>query len=408
MQMRTDHPRISVRKAGGRSDTKAADHTEADGPGLAALGTHAPPPRFALAVVFTVMAGFFAMQVVDILDEGITPVRLALCVTVLPLTIVLQIVQTLPRYQRFRDRYGRWILLGQVVLVVVPCLLLGWAWGGMGGFVGASALLVLPMHQAVPAFGLIVLLIGVSTGVTSGFATVAVPYMTVSTLLTGIIVYSLIRLATLAIAVHEAREDFARIAITKERLRFARDLHDLLGYSLSAITLKGELAHQLVGPEPERAREELQSIVATARQALADVREVARSYRSLSLLNELSSARSVLSAAGVEAHVKVDYDRLACEADTALATVVREGVTNVVRHSRATRCRIEVTQWNGVVRLRMDNDGVRPRPEGCSGAPGGCGLDSLAARMAAVGGRFTAGPTPDGGFRLVAETAPTG
>ncbi|MDO0926664.1 histidine kinase [Streptomyces sp. TG1A-8] len=406
MSMRGAQVRPFVEDSGGRSGSRASDHAEVDGPGLVALGTHAPPPRFALAVVFTVMTGFFAMQVVDILDEGITPVRLVTCVTVLPLTIVLQVAQTLPRLQRLRDCYGRWVLAAQVLLVVVPCLLLGWAWGGMGGFVGASALLVLPMRGAVPVFGLIVLMIAVSTGITEGFGTVAVPYMIVSTLLTGIIVYSLIRLATLAIAVHEARDDFARIAITKERLRFARDLHDLLGYSLSAITLKGELAYQLVVPEPERAREELQSIVATARQALADVREVARSYRSLSLLNELSSARSVLSAAGIEAHVKVDYDRLVTEADTALATVVREGVTNVVRHSKATRCRIEVTQRDGVVSLRMDNDGVQSCPAGRAGRLDGCGLESLTARMAAVGGYFTAGPTPDGGFRILAETAP--
>ncbi|WP_399930772.1 sensor histidine kinase [Streptomyces kanamyceticus] len=351
------------------------------------------------------MAGFFVMQVVDILDEGVTPLSIALCLTVLPLTIALQLVQTLPRAKSLRDRCGRWILVIQILLVTVPCLALGWAWGGMGGFVGASALLVLPVRRAVPLFGLLVLLIGLCTGLREGFWTVAVLYMMVSTLLTGIIVYSLIRLALLTIAVHEAQDDFARLAVTKERLRFAHDLHDLLGYSLSAITLKGELAHQLVDRSPERAREELRSIVDTSREALADVREVARSYRSLSLLNELSSARSVLAAAGIEAHLKVDYDRLSSAADTAFATVVREGITNVVRHSDASRCRIEATQDDGVVRLRIVNDGVRPAGHDAGEQRGG-GLDSLAARLAAIGGRLTAGPDAAGCFHLLAETAP--
>lgn len=371
---------------------------------MAALGSHAPPPRFALAVVFTVMLGFFTMQVVDILDEGVNAVSVALCLTVLPMNVALQVAQTLPRHHRFREAYGRWVLLAQIVLVVVPCALLGWPWGGMGGFVCASALLVLPIRPAIAVFALLVVLIGVFTGITAGFRTVAVPYMTVSTVLTGIIVYSLIRLATLTVAVHDATGDFARVAVAKERIRFARDLHDLLGYSLSAITLKGELAYQLTERSPERAREELLSIVEISRQALADTREVARSYRSMSLLNELSSARSVLSAAGIEARLKVDYDRLSGPDDTTLATVVREGVTNVVRHSKASTCRIEATQQDGVVSLSIINDGVG---EGCgTDVPvGGSGLDSLTARMARVGGRLSAEVRSDGCFHLVARTA---
>ncbi|SEB31136.1 two-component system, NarL family, sensor histidine kinase DesK [Streptomyces misionensis] len=372
------------------------------------LGAEAPPPHFALAVVFTVMAGFFVMQVVDILDQGVTPLDIALVFTVLPALIGCQVAQTLPRLRPLRDRYGRAILLAQVLLVVLPCALFGWAWGGMGGFVGASALLVLETRKGIAVFGTLVALIALSTGARSGFGTVAVPYMVVSSLLTGIIVYSLIRLATLTIAVHEAREDFARIAIVKERLRFARDLHDLLGYSLSAITLKGELACQLVGRAPDQARDELLGIIDISRQALADVREVAHSYRSLSLLNELSSARSVLSVAGIEAHVRIDYDRLSAEADTELATVLREGVTNVMRHSEASRCRIEATQRDGVVRLCIANDGV-PAKENSGrrgGSRGGSGLQNLTERMTAVGGRLTAGVDEDGWFRLVAETAP--
>ncbi len=369
----------------------------------AVRGADAAPPRFALAVVFTVLAGFFTMQVVDILGAEVDPLTVLLCCTVLPANIAMIVVQVLPECRVFRERWGRWLLLAQFVLVTVPCLLLGWCWGGMGGFVGASVLLVLPTATAVPVFGLLVGMIVLGTGLHDGLSGPEMSYMGISTVLAGIIVCSLIRLANLTIAVHDARDDFARIAVTKERLRFARDLHDLLGYSLSAITLKSELAAQLVDMSPERAREELHGIVEISRQALADVREVASSYRSLSLLNELSSARAVLAAAGVKAHLKVDYDRLTREADTALATVVREGVTNAVRHSRASRCLIEALEDDGVVTLRIVNDGV-PRGSDDGKVSHGSGLDSLAARVAAVGGRLTAGPTPDGCFHLVART----
>ncbi len=264
------------------------------------LGAEAPPPHFALAVVFTVMAGFFVMQVVDILDQGVTPLDIALVFTVLPALIAVRWRRHCRGCVRCGTATGGRSCSPRCSSSCSRARCSGGPGGGMGGFVGASALLVLETRKGIAVFGTLVALIALSTGARSGFGTVAVPYMVVSSLLTGIIVYSLIRLATLTIAVHEAREDFARIAIVKERLRFARDLHDLLGYSLSAITLKGELACQLVGRAPDQARDELLGIIDISRQALADVREVAHSYRSLSLLNELSSARSVLSVAGIE------------------------------------------------------------------------------------------------------------
>ena len=392
-----------LHRSGRREAVDGPDQAESEESRLLSLGAEAPPSRFAPALVFTVTAGFFVMQVVDILDEGVTPLTVALCLTVLPMTVSLHVAQTLPGLNRFRSQYGRWMLLLQYILMVVPCLLLDWAWGHMGGFVGASTLLVLPMRIAVPLFALLVFVMAACTGIHAGFTSAAVPYMTVSTLLTGIIVYSIIRLADLTIAVHEAKDDVARMAVTKERLRFARDLHDLLGYSLSAVTLKGELAHQLVERSPERTRDELRGIIDTSRQALADIREVSRSYRSLSLLNELPSVRSVLSAAGIEAHLKVDYDRLSSEADTALATVVREGISNVVRHSKASHCRIETTQEDGLVSLRIVNNGVPPPEHRAAKAQGG-GLENLTARLTAIGGHLEAGVGPDGCFHLIART----
>ncbi|WP_280701146.1 histidine kinase [Kitasatospora sp. GP82] len=375
------------------------------------LGIEAPAPHFALGVVWTVIAAFLTMQIVDILEEAITPFTVTCCLTVLPATIGLQLVHTLPRYRRIRAGYGRWTLLAQALLTVVPSLFLGWPWGGMGGFVGASMLLLLPLRAALPAFGALIAAIGLGTALTAHGTLTNVLYMMVSTLVTGIILYSLSLLANLTLAVHEAQEDIARVAVIKERLRFARDLHDLLGYSLSAITLKSELAHTMVNRSPDRARAELESIVELSRQALCDVREVARSYRSMSLLTELSSARSVLSAAGIDAHLRVECGRLSREADTVLATVLREGITNVIRHSKASQCTIEAVAQHGATSLRLANDGVptrereRDRDHQDRLSRGSGGLGNLAARLAKVGGTLSSGVREDGWFHLEAAIA---
>ncbi|CAM5724203.1 hypothetical protein SALBM311S_00537 [Streptomyces alboniger] len=152
------------------------------------------------------------------------------------------------------------------------------------------------------------------------------------------------------------------MAVAGERLRFARDLHDLLGFGLSAITLKSELTFRLVATRPERAREELVGILQISRQALADVRSVARGYREMSLDAEAASADDVLTAAEIEARIDLDCGPVSDRAGTVLATVIREGVTNVLRHSKAQHCVIEAGPASGpggpLVRLVVANDGA--------------------------------------------------
>ncbi|MEV7601808.1 histidine kinase [Kitasatospora sp. NPDC089797] len=404
-------------------------------PGVRVMGIEAPAPRFALMVIWLVIGAFLTMQIVDILEEGVGTLTIVCCLTVLPANIGLQLVHTLPRFRHVRASYGRWTLLAQALLTVVPALFLGWPWGGMGGFVGGSMLLLLPLRGALLAFAGLIAAIGTGTALQPHSTVGSVLYMVVSTLVTGVIVHSLSLLANLTLAVHEAQEDFTRGAVIKERLRFARDLHDLLGYSLSAITLKSELAHAMTVRSPDRARAELESIIELSRQALRDVRDVARSYRSMSLLTELSSARSVLSAAGIDAHLRVECGRLSADADTVLATVLREGITNMIRHSKASRCTIEAVAGDGTTRLRLANDGVparvgddsrrgggrgtnrragdvrseggdlphQPAPGDGLAHLGGGGLDNLAARLAAVHGTLWAGVREDGWFSLEAE-----
>ena len=159
----------------------------------------------------------------------------------------------------------------------------------------------------------------------------------------------------------EARNELTRLALADERNRFARDLHDILGHSLTVVAVKAELAGRLAGLDPARAEAEIGDVERIARQALADVRAAAGGYREVTLDGELASARTALAAAGIEADLP-DHDisgipRLRQEL---FGWAVREGVTNVIRHSGATRCVIRVTPDE--VEISDDGTGRGPVP----------------------------------------------
>jgi two-component system sensor histidine kinase DesK len=194
-----------------------------------------------------------------------------------------------------------------------------------------------------------------------------------------------------------ARTRLARAEVARERLRFARDLHDLLGFSLSVVVLKSELALRLLDRDPARARQELDDGLAAARQALADIEIVATGYREVSLEDEVASARAVLATAGFAVDGTVDAPELTAEQNNVLATVLREGVTNVLRHSDGRRCTLDANLVDGRVRLRLRNDGIRP-----SLMPPGTGLDNLAYRLRTVGGHLK-GEALDDSYVLTAE-----
>ncbi|MEU8798534.1 histidine kinase [Spirillospora sp. NPDC048819] len=211
----------------------------------------------------------------------------------------------------------------------------------------------------------------------------------------ALIVYGLVRMGELALRVREARAELARAAVARERLRFATDLHDLLGLGLSVLVLKSELALRLRERDPGRARVELSEGLAAARGALADMEAVVAGRGEISLAAEAESARAALSAAGIEMSGSVQPVALPAETDMLLATVLREGVTNVLRHSEADRCELVVEVVAQSVRLRLVNDGVPGRATAASGT----GLTNLARRVRELGGTLTAGKDLDG-FRL--------
>jgi signal transduction histidine kinase len=213
--------------------------------------------------------------------------------------------------------------------------------------------------------------------------------------------YSLIRLSRLVTVLHRTRRDLAREALVRERTRVARDLHDMASFSLSAVALNGELCLRLLESDPARARERLATLPELAARALAEVESVITRPAVLRADEEVVAARAVLEIAGVRPTLAVHVDPLPASVDAAVAAVLREAVTNIVRHSQARTCTIAITSAQGLVRLRVVNDGVLPV---AAGGPQrrGSGLIGIAER---TGGHMSAGLLPDGRFELVAQFA---
>jgi two-component system sensor histidine kinase DesK len=172
-------------------------------------------------------------------------------------------------------------------------------------------------------------------------------------------------------------ENLAKIA---ERERIARDLHDVLGHTMSVIVLKSELASKLVDRDPERASAEMRDVERISRDALAEIREAIRGYRSDGIAAELCRARKTLETAGVTFDCRFDAEGLRPAEENVLALVVREAVTNVVRHARASGCRLDLERDGGVYRLEIADDGIG------AGDVEGNGIRGMRERVEALGG----------------------
>jgi two-component system sensor histidine kinase DesK len=188
-----------------------------------------------------------------------------------------------------------------------------------------------------------------------------------------------------------ARDEIATLAVAEERARMARDLHDVLGHSLTTITVKAGLARRLLesAGDGERAIAELRDVENLSRTALSEVRSTVSGYRKASLPAELVGARAALAAAEIAADLPHAVDNVPADLQEPFAYVVREGVTNVIRHSDARRCEV-----------RLGESWIEVRDDGTPAGPGGSGhgLAGLSERLAKVGGTLAAGPDPAGGF----------
>ena len=308
-----------------------------------------------------------------------------------------------PRGSR-RLRGGALVLFAAIA--VGTTLAYGSNWMVLFIFVVVTMVASLPLRYAgasIVGCSLCSVAVNVASGRGETYLITGVSYG-LSIVMAGSIALLLRRRGVMVEELRNSRDEVARLAavdaVAEERLRFARDLHDLLGHSLSVIVLKAELARRLLEREgaPGRVRDEVADVEDIARRALEEVREAVSGYRARSVRAELERTRDALEAAGVEVSVEMLDEPLAPDVEALLARVLREATTNVVRHSRATRVDVRLARAGGALRLEVSNDGVDPAP---GGAGAGHGLRGLAEAVAGAAGRLDAGPAGQGGFRLV-------
>ena len=309
-----------------------------------------------------------------------------------------------------RPRASLILFVALGTLALVFSLVYGSAWLWL--FIGVSAIagVLLPMRSAFVVVVILTLLpLFITVSANGGVVGVDWPWLIALILLVRGLGLDMIGLSLMSSAIrelHATRGELARLKVEEERLRMARDLHDLLGHTLSLITLKSKLAGRLVEREPTRAVQEIQEIEHIARQTLREVREAVAGYRQPRLENEVDGARQLLEAAGIACSLEYTALSLPPVTDAALAWTVREGVTNVIRHSRAQHCFIRLTREHSTARAEVINDGDPREHAGGAHAREGLGLSGLAERVTALGGRIEAGTVAtDGntGFRLWVE-----
>ncbi len=376
----------------------------------------APPPggsviaaRLAWAVLVAVLLSFATENVAVVVYFRHGTRLTALAITDIVLVAALQL------YHSWSVRAGRrpraWpVTLGlQAVLIYASFLPFVAAYiGGLAPFLAGSVLLLVPgrwrwagyaaVAASWPVLSVTLALRGFPMTDSQRVPNALVFAASVAGI--GLVVYGLARLAALARQLEALHGELARMAVVQERLRIARDVHDLLGLGLSAIALKADLIGRLIGRDDARADAEIGELGRICASARADIRQVTAEGQRLSLAGELAAARQILTSAGVEVQADIPGGPLSPVADDVLATVLREAVTNILRHSTAMTCTVEGRAVNGTLQLRVSNDGVPGRA--AAAGRRGSGLANLTARVQAAGGRLTS-RRADGRFDVVAE-----
>lgn len=303
------------------------------------------------------------------------------------------------------ERHAPLFVAGLALLACGLMAVGGGDWSGTWCFVAAATGLRVDRRFALPA---LFALAGAAAGAEALANTDdgSVVALAIVTLGVGMLTAGFRRLRIVSRELNAARDEIGRLAVADERLRFARDLHDLLGHSLSVVALKSELANRLIAEHPDQAAEHVRDIEAVSRRALSEVREAVAGYRRPLLSAELAGARSTLAAAGIEVEAApAPAVELPPDAEAVLAWAVREGATNVLRHADARHVKISVAVNRRDAELELIDDGRGVHGARADRADDGTGLAGLAERVARVRGRMDAAPGRDGGFRL-AVTVP--
>jgi len=349
-------------------------------------------------------------------DHGAAWIAGGLVLTVAFCTVYLPVLM----FSDTRPRLAGYGLVALAALAAVACLICGKSWTPLWIYVSAAGGMALTslLDRRRATLGVFVI-----TALYLLFCRIT--HLDTATTLAVLLPVLLIGLAMIGFRLQislmrelaQARETVAKLAVGEERLRLARDMHDLTGQSLSMITLKSELAAKRLAklsPSPERdaVLTELGDIGRVSRQTLHDIREAVSGYRRPTLAIEVITARNALEAAGIEldddAELTLRSGTFDPDAEAVLAWCLREAVTNVIRHSRAGHCRIRLTRHDKQLSLEVTDDG-----RGFAGVdpdnPTGSGLHGISERLSAIGGRLSLGPAegpgPKGsgrGFRLTA------
>lgn len=296
-----------------------------------------------------------------------------------------------PRMPRWRGSWRVWVVLaGMLALTAAQVPGAGFHALTCLVYVAALAMLGLPLPQGVPFTVALVIAAEVLTWRVPGWQDNGYG---LAVLLSSAATFGLRLAGERQARLRLAQQELATMAVQQERARIAADLHDILGHSLTVVTVKAELAQRLLDVDVRRARAELRDLEVLARDALADVRATALGMRGISLPGEIAAAREALAAANVEAVLPGAADEVPSRVRELFAWTIREAVTNVVRHAGASRCEV-----------RLSPSSVEVLDDGCGGGgvPGdGQGLRGLRERAAALGGQVSAGPRPGrDGFRV--------
>jgi two-component system sensor histidine kinase DesK len=300
---------------------------------------------------------------------------------------------TMMRWRRtgdpFRPPIGRFqgtaLVLVEIALGVVMCVAIGQKGTAAAVYIAVTCVMCLHTRWAWLA--------SVAVAFAAYAATIWVPGwhrdegILFGTLVATLAVWGISQSINRNTEVLQVREENARLALDDERNRFARDLHDILGHSLTVITVKAELANRLIDVDHERARSELADLERLSRDALADVRRAVDGYRELTLPGEIARARTALSAAEIAADLPNSTDDVPTDRRELFAWTVREGITNVIRHSGARQCTVLLGEHE--VEIRDDGRG----PESSAT---GHGLTGLRERAAALGGTVVTQPLQPG------------
>jgi len=297
------------------------------------------------------------------------------------------------------------------LVLVVALLIIAWALVPVGGpavmyLMTASGIAGAALRTRAALVVISLCALGVTViGIANSFDVREIFQSIVVALVVGFFTLGLRRMNETNDELAATRAQLADLAVANERLRIARDLHDLLGHSLTVIRAKSELATRLGSVDPDRAIREMTEVEEIARQSLVDVRAAVTNYRRPTLASERANARMALAAAGIVADFHDDDVALSPETDETLAWVLREAVTNVVRHSGATRCHVRTRHDGDTVLLEVVDEGHGASSTGSIGSNGstGSGLTGLHERVAAVGGTLDVGAAGEGGFGVVAR-----